>query len=186
MGGGQISGAYRLRTGGPGSHARCSAFLKKKTHFPKLPTGQPQCPTFMVCPQRPLAAQSGRSVDRCRRLSAKTGSDRLSFNYRYRVGEYDDRLRPYGRGRLNWFRLINLGKNCSPKWNSPPAVEQTTSISTPTSCILLSALFLFVSRRLFAAMSCKRNEVRRSDVRRCWSGCGAVSIRYLLPRGVLS
>ena len=40
--------------------------------------------------------------------SAKTGSDRLSFNFRYRVGEYDDRLRPYGRGWLNWFRSINL------------------------------------------------------------------------------
>ena len=35
-----------------------------------------------------------------------------------------------------------LGKNCSPKWNSPPAVERTTSIPTATSCILLSALFL--------------------------------------------
>ena len=35
---------------GAGSHAKCSAFLKEKTHFPKLPTGQ------QVCPQRPLMA----------------------------------------------------------------------------------------------------------------------------------
>ncbi|HEY6753504.1 MAG TPA: hypothetical protein VI077_02165 [Pseudolabrys sp.] len=35
---------------GAGSHTKCSAFLKKKAHFPKLPTGQ------QVCPQRPLMA----------------------------------------------------------------------------------------------------------------------------------
>ena len=33
VGGGQISGAYRRRTGGPGSYPESSGFLKRKAHL---------------------------------------------------------------------------------------------------------------------------------------------------------
>jgi hypothetical protein len=33
VGGGQISRRFSVRTGGPGSYAKFSVFLKQKTHF---------------------------------------------------------------------------------------------------------------------------------------------------------
>jgi hypothetical protein len=37
VGGGQIYGQIRLRTGGPGSHAKFSSFLRRKTHLKLRP-----------------------------------------------------------------------------------------------------------------------------------------------------
>ena len=43
VGGGQFSGAMRMRTGGPGSYANFSVFLKQKTHFWDRKLQEEQC-----------------------------------------------------------------------------------------------------------------------------------------------
>src|SRR5258708_5573715 len=78
VGGGQISGAYRRRTGGAGSYARSSVFLKEKTHLRLLPGA-----TFGRCLVQPVPNGTMRTCWACGTMSALEGRTDLRWKRRY-------------------------------------------------------------------------------------------------------